>query len=67
MKQTNKKEFSKFLNKFEKLLDYNFELLDSKIELNLFDGNTDNFLKTSNCKFSLSTEYGQIFFKNFIF
>ena len=67
MKQTNKKEFSKFLNKFEKLLDYNFELLDSKIELNLFDGNTDNFLKTSNCKFSLSTEYGQIFLKILFF
>jgi hypothetical protein len=67
MKQTNKKEFSKFLNKFEKLLDYHFELLDSKIELNLFDGNTDNFLKTSNCKFSLSTESGQIIFKILFF
>lgn len=48
-------------------MDYHFELLDSNIELNLFDGNTDNFLKTSNCKFSLSTESGQIIFKILFF
>ena len=51
MKQTNKKDFSKFLSKFEKLLDYNFDVLAYETTLNLFDGNTDNFLKTSHCKF----------------
>ena len=51
MKQTNKKEFSKFLNKFEKLLDYHVEVLGKGIKLNLFDGNTEQFLKTSHCKF----------------
>lgn len=67
MKQTNKKEFSKFLNKFEKLLDYNFDVLASETTLNLFDGKTDNFLKTSHCKFSISTESGQIKFKLLFF
>lgn len=67
MKQTNKKEFSRFLNKFEKLLDYNFDVLASETTLNLFDGKTDNFLKTSHCKFSISTESGQIKFKLLFF
>lgn len=67
MKQTNKKEFSKFLSKFEKLLDYNFDVLAYETTLNLFDGNTDNFLKTSHCKFSISTESGQIISKLLFF
>ena len=67
MKQTNKKDFSKFLSKFEKLLDYNFDVLAYETTLNLFDGNTDNFLKTSHCKFSISTESGQIISKLLFF
>ena len=67
MKQTNKKEFSKFLSKFEKLLDHNFDVLAYETTLNLFNGKTENFLKTSHCKFSLSTESGQIIFKLLFF
>lgn len=67
MKQTNKKEFSKFLNKFEKLLDYNVKSLDTGVILNLFNNNTERFLKTSHCKFVLSVESGRIFLKILFF
>lgn len=67
MKQTNKKEFSKFLNKFEKLLDYNVVSLDTGVSLNLFNNNTERFLKTSHCKFVLSVESGRIFLKILFF
>lgn len=65
MKQTNKKEFSKFLNKFEKLLDYHVKSLDTGVNLNLFNNKTERFLKTSHCKFVLSVESGRIFLKVF--
>lgn len=67
MKQTNKKEFSKFLNKFEKLLDYHVSVFETGVKLNLFDGDTEHFLKTSHCKFVLSTESGQIVLKLLFF
>lgn len=67
MKQTNKKEFSKFLNKFEKLLDYHVKSLDTGVNLNLFNNKTERFLKTSHCKFVLSVESGRIFLKVLFF
>lgn len=63
MKQTSKKEFSKFLNKFEKLLDYHVNVLGTGVELDPFSNNTERFLKTSYCKFILYTESGQIHLK----
>ena len=63
MKQTNKKEFSKFLNKFEKLLDYHVNVLGTGVELDPFNNNTEKFLKTSNCRFILYTESGKIYLK----
>ena len=41
MKQTNKKEFSKFLNKFEKLLDYHVEKLGNGIKMDIFKDDTE--------------------------
>ena len=63
MKQTNKKEFSKFLNKFEKLLDYHVNVLGTGVELDPFNNNTEKFLKTSHCRFILYTESGKIYLK----
>lgn len=63
MKTTNKKEFSKFLNKFEKLLSYNIENLGMGVKFDIFKNDTQKFLKTSHCRFILYTESGRIYFK----
>lgn len=60
MKQTNKKEFSKFLNKFEKLLDYQVGVLGNGVNMDIFRDDTERFLKISHCRFILSTESGKI-------
>lgn len=60
MKQTNKKEFSKFLSKFEKLLDYQVSVLGNGINMDIFRDDTERFLKISHCRFILSTESGKI-------
>lgn len=60
MKTTNKKEFSRFLNKFEKLLDYQVGVLGNGVNMDIFRDDTERFLKISHCRFILSTESGKI-------
>lgn len=67
MKQTNKKEFSKFLNKFEKLLDYHVEKLGNGIKMDIFKDDTERFLKVSHCRLVLSVESGDIILKILFF
>ena len=44
MKTTNKKEFSKFLNKFEKLLSYNIENLGMGVKFDIFKNDTQKLI-----------------------
>lgn len=63
MKQTNKKEFSKFLSKFEKLLDYRVNVLGDGVNMDIFRDDTERFLKISHCRFVLSKESGTVSLK----